>query len=171
MISGYLLNEGITPKLVTHQSVQIKALPAQEQHQAVDAVVKGLGAGEAGQELVAIDGQRIPVVVHHSDQQVCPDPCLRCPVRDAVDRSFGLQNHLAIGHILQPQVDAHARIGLLQAAPGLHPAGTYCQVAWRIAVLQEIQVAQLGVRQQGQDIVVNVLGGNGEYLGKIINPT
>lgn len=52
----------------THQSVNIKALPAHQQHQAVDATVKWLGARKARQKLVAIDGQGAPIVVHHSDE-------------------------------------------------------------------------------------------------------
>jgi len=134
---------------VTHQSVHIVALSAHEQHQAVDAAVKGLGAGKARQKLVAIDGQGVPVVVHHADEQLGPNSGLWSAVRDTVDRRLRLQHHLPVREILHPQVDTQARIGLLHIPPGLHAAGTYCQVVWRVAILQQVQVLQLGVRQKG----------------------
>jgi len=124
-------------------------LPAHEQHQTVDAAVKGLGAGKARQKLVAIDGQGVPVVVHHADEQLGPDPGLRSAVCDAVDRRLRLQHHLPVRQILHSEVDTQARIGLLHIPPGLHAAGTYCQVVWCVAVLQQVQVLQLGVRQKG----------------------
>lgn len=147
-----------------HQSVHIEALPAHEQQQAVDASVKRLGAAKAGQQLVAKDGQAVLVVVHHADQQFVAYACLWRAVGDAVHRCLGLQHHLAVNQILHAQMDTHTRIGGLQAAPRLDAAGTDGQVIGRITVLQQMQMSQLGVRQQREHIVVNVLRRNGQHL-------
>lgn len=147
-----------------HQCIHIEALPAHEQQQTVDASVKRFRAGEARQQLVAIDREAVLVVVHHADQQLWAYACLRCIVGDAVDRCLWLQHHLAVHQVLHAQMDTQSWIGGLQIAPRFDAAGTDGQMIGRITVLQQVQVSQLGVRQQRQHIVVDVLRRYSKHL-------
>lgn len=106
---------------------------------------------------MAVDGQGILVVVHHAEEQFGADARLWCPIGDAVHRCLWLEHHIAIHHILDAQMNPQPRIRGLQTAPGLDAAGADTQMVGRIAILQQVQVPQLGVGQQGQDIVVDVL--------------
>lgn len=134
--------------LHAHQCIHIEALPAHEQQQAVNASVKRFRAGKARQQLVAKDREAVLVVVHHADQQLGAYTCLRCTVGDAVDRCLWLQHHLAVHEVLHAQMDTQPRICGLQIAPRFDAAGTDGQVIGRITVLQQVQVSQLGIRQQ-----------------------
>lgn len=126
--------------------------------------MKRFRAGKARQQLVAIDREAVPVVVHHADQQLGAYACLRCIVGDAVDRCLWLQHHLAVHQVLHAQMDTQSRVGGLQIAPRFDAAGTDGQMIGRITVLQQVQVSQLGVRQQRQHIVVDVLWRYSKHL-------
>lgn len=53
--------------------MQIEALPSDQQHQAVDTIVKWLRTDKPRQHLVAVNTELVFIMIHHAQDKICFD--------------------------------------------------------------------------------------------------